>query len=88
MERKIAFEVAKAICLGNYDFFEENFEELYQKYPQKYISIKVGRVIGAYDTFEEAIRESLKEHELGTFLVQHCVRREEPCAKKPCKSCK
>ena len=33
-------------------------------------SIKDGEILGAYDSHIEAVRESQKTHELGTFLVQ------------------
>ena len=46
--------------------------ELVEKYDGKFIVIKGSKVLGAYDSEIEAIRETMKEHELGTFLVQKC----------------
>ena len=38
----------------------------------KFIVIKNQEVIGVYDSELEAISETAKHHELGTFLVQKC----------------
>ena len=56
-----------------FKYFLDHQKELVEKYNGKFIVIKNENVIGAYDTEEEAIRETLKTHKAGTFLVQHCV---------------
>ncbi len=55
-----------------FKFYLTHQEELVKKYNGKYIVIKDGKVIGEYDSELEAIRETSKEHKLGTFLVQKC----------------
>lgn len=60
----------------NYDFFVKNFEDLYQKYKDKFIVIKEEVVIGVYDTFDDAYNSSIKVAELGTFLIQQCSKAE------------
>jgi len=40
------------------------------KYDGKYIVIKDGEVLGAFDDEVTAVGETQKDHELGTFLVQ------------------
>lgn len=47
-------------------------DELVEKYSGKVVVIKDQQIIGAYDTDEEALRETLESHPLGTFLVQRC----------------
>jgi len=46
--------------------------ELVNRYRGKFIVIKGCTVIGAYDSDLEAIQETSKKEELGTFLVQKC----------------
>lgn len=55
-----------------YNFFIENREELLEKYPNLYLIIKDGKVIGAYPTEIVAYQEAKKQFELGTFLIQYC----------------
>ncbi len=45
-------------------------DEMVKKYNGKYIVIRNGQVLGAYDDELTAITETQKSHELGTFLVQ------------------
>jgi len=53
-------------------FYLEHQEELVKRYDGKYIVVKDYKVLGAYDSEAEAIRETTREHELGTFIVQKC----------------
>ena len=55
-----------------FNYYLEHQEELVEKYNGKYIVIKNCRVIGSFDTEIEAIEKTVKEHKLGTFLVQKC----------------
>jgi hypothetical protein len=59
-----------------YDYFLSNKETLVANYFNRVIVIKGGEVIGDYDTKEEAIRETIKKHELGTFLIQEISQEE------------
>ncbi len=45
-------------------------DELIEKYRGKFIVIHGQKVIGAYDNEKAAIQETVKKHELGTFIVQ------------------
>ena len=53
-------------------YFVEHQDELVRKYKGRVIAIKGEAVIGVFDTEIDAIRETEKEHELGTFIVQQC----------------
>ncbi len=53
-------------------YYLENQGELVKKYSGKFLAIKNKEVIGAYDTMSEAVNETSKSHEKGTFLVQKC----------------
>lgn len=55
-----------------FQYYIEHQDELVEKYGGKVIVIKNREVIGEYDSDLEAINETTKQHELGTFLVQKC----------------
>ncbi|MDR1101685.1 MAG: DUF5678 domain-containing protein [Clostridiales bacterium] len=75
-EKKNLRAMALEVCDKNFAFFSEHFDELYRKYKDKYIAIKDGKVIGWYITFDDAVTETLKTEEKGSFSVQHCSREE------------
>jgi hypothetical protein len=55
-----------------FNYYLAHQDELVRKFGGKYIVIKDQKVIGAYGGEIEAIQESVKSHQLGTFLVQKC----------------
>lgn len=52
-----------------FEYYKRNQKKLVKKYSGKYIVIIGEEVIGSYDTQEEAVTETVKTHDLGTFLV-------------------
>jgi hypothetical protein len=59
-----------------YDYFLSHKDTLFANYFNRVIVIKGEEVIGDYDTKEEALRETIKKHELGTFLIQEISQEE------------
>jgi len=57
---------------NEFNYYLRNQKELVEKYKGKYIVIMDAKLLGAYDSELEAIEETSKKHELGTFLVQRC----------------
>lgn len=55
-----------------FQYYLDHQTELVEKYNGKFIVIKNQQVLGAFDTEETAIEETIKQHDLGTFLVQKC----------------
>jgi hypothetical protein len=55
-----------------FEYYIEHQDELVRKYNGKFIVIKGGKVIGEYGSPLEAVEETSKKYELGTFLVQKC----------------
>ena len=53
-----------------FEFYLSHQDELVEKYDGKYVVIKDGEVLGAFEDELTAITETQKSHELGTFLVQ------------------
>jgi hypothetical protein len=60
-----------------FKYYLDNQDELVKKYDGKFIVIKNQTVIGSYDTEMDAFNETLKEHKIGTFLIQHCLPGKE-----------
>lgn len=54
-----------------FTYYTTHQKELVKKYEGKYLVIKNEQVIGVHGTREEAIQEAMKDHKLGTFLVQY-----------------
>jgi len=61
----------------DFDFFLQNMEKLYKVHGQKFVAIKDHNILGAYDTFNEALKTTLEKEELGTFLIQECFENRE-----------
>ncbi|NIM12678.1 MAG: hypothetical protein GTO45_11235 [Candidatus Aminicenantes bacterium] len=59
-----------------YDYFLRNKETLFATYHNRVVVIKDEKIIGDYDTKEKALKETIKEHELGTFLIQEMSEEE------------
>ena len=55
-----------------FDYYRLHQDELVQRYRGRFIVIKDEKVIGDYDSVADAVRETSKEHELGTFFVIEC----------------
>ena len=60
-----------------YEYFNTNRGLLVKKYRGKFIVIKNQNVIGAYGSEEDAYSTTVKEHSLGTFLIQKCLPEAE-----------
>jgi hypothetical protein len=56
----------------NYEWFEKNLPDLVKKYDDRYVVIKNKAVIAVYPTFDNALDETLKTEEPGTFIIQLC----------------
>lgn len=55
-----------------FDYYLKHQNELVSKYKGKFIVIKDQQVIDVYDSELEAVLETGKKHDMGTFLVQKC----------------
>lgn len=58
--------------MSDFNFFVENYNELYKKYGHKFIVIKNHEILGVYDDVVSAINITSEKHPLGTFIVQEC----------------
>jgi len=60
-----------------FKWYLDHQDELLKEYDGKVIVIKNCQVLGNYADFAEAVEETAKEHEMGTFLVQKCTAGDE-----------
>ena len=54
----------------DFQYYLDHQDEMVKRYEGKFIVIKDGTVLGAYDKELVAIAETQKSHKLGTFLIQ------------------
>ena len=55
-----------------FKYYLDNQAEFVKSYSGKFLAIKDQKIIGVYDARDEALKETSKTHELGTFLIQQC----------------
>ncbi len=60
-----------------FQYYLDNQEELVKKYNHRFLVIKGCQVIGDYDSYEQALFETSKKYELGTFLIQECTEGDD-----------
>ncbi len=63
-----------------FEYYLKHQDELVSQYDGKFIVIMNCQVIGSYDSELEAITETNKQHDLGTFLVQKCEAGTDSCS--------
>jgi hypothetical protein len=60
-----------------FKYYLANQKKLTEKYYGRYIVIKNKKVLGDFDSEQEALEVVSEKHEVGTFLIQHCVPGKE-----------
>ncbi len=56
-----------------FKYYLDHQTELVEKFNGKFIVIKNEKVIGVYDTKNDAYFETIKTEKLGTFIIQLCT---------------
>ena len=56
----------------DFEWFLENYINLFEDYGNSFLAIKNEQVLGAYSSFHEAVEATQKTEELGTFIIQEC----------------
>lgn len=62
----------------DYKWFKENQKELFEIYPNKFLIVSECQILGAFDTFDDAMEEALKKMKAGEFLIQQCIEDTSP----------
>lgn len=63
-----------------YEYFLSVRNRLINEHRGEYVVIKDKDVVGFFSSENDAI-EAMNDHELGTFLIQHCIPEEESLQK-------
>jgi fibrillarin-like rRNA methylase len=61
----------------DFGYFIQNMESFYKQYGHKFLAIKNKNILGAYDSFNTALDETLKTEPVGTFIIQECFNNKE-----------
>ena len=56
---------------ADFNWFLNNYEDLYKEYGHKFLVIMNKNVLGAYDSVREALDKTSEP--LGTFIIQECT---------------
>ena len=57
-----------------FEYYLAHQDELVKLYNNRFIVIVGEKVVGDYDSFEEALQQAIdNKYELGTFLIQECT---------------
>ena len=60
-----------------WEFYENNRDELVEKYCGKYLVISGNSVVSAYDDESTAYHDTIKTIPLGSFMIHHITEEEE-----------
>ncbi len=56
--------------LEDFEWFVQNYKQLFEEYGYCYLAIKDKKVLGAYQSFAEAVNKTSEVEEDGSFIVQ------------------
>ena len=62
---------------AEWEFYENNRDELVEKYCGKHIVISGNKVVAAFDDRDVAYSETVKTLPLGSFMIHHVLEEEE-----------
>lgn len=60
-----------------FNYYLANQTEMVEKYNGKYIVLVDNKVVGAFETMDEAYNFAESKYKLGTFLIQLCTPGDE-----------
>ena len=56
-----------------FQYYLDHQEELVKEHLNKFLVIREQKVVGVYDSKQEAYNEATSKYEMGTFLIQQCL---------------
>ena len=62
---------------AEWEFYENNRDELVEKYCGKFVVVSGDKVVSAYDNELLAYHETIKSIPLGSFMIHHITEVEE-----------
>ena len=67
-----------AVLRRELEAYEKMRKELLERYRGKVVAIKDGKVVGVYDSEEEAFKDVVEKYGLVPVLIKRVVEREKP----------
>ena len=64
-----------------YKYFEKMSSKFVKEHSSEFVLIKDEKAAGFNKTIDEALKKASEKFELGTFLVQQCLEKEESIQK-------
>jgi len=65
-----------------FSYYLNHQNELVKKYRNRFLTIIGEKVVGDYDSFEQALFRSQEKYQLGTFLIQECTEGDKAYTKR------
>lgn len=62
---------------NEYTFFKKNIRKFMSEHPGEYVVIKENHVLGYFKSEPAAYEDTIKSHEVGTFLIQKIQEEKE-----------
>lgn len=59
--------------LNDFNYFVENYKELFRIYGHKFFAIKNNTVLGTFDSIPEAINCLSDKYQVGNYIIQECT---------------
>ncbi|MCX6258706.1 MAG: hypothetical protein NTW49_12540 [Bacteroidia bacterium] len=60
-----------------FKYYVDHQDMLVEKYKGKHLVIIGENIVGVFSTFDEALYDSMKKYQPGTFLIQECQPGED-----------
>ena len=58
--------------MEDFQWFLSQYDNLFQRYGHKYFVIQNQKILGVYDKQSQALKSSMQDHAIGSFIVQEC----------------
>lgn len=55
------------------NYYKANRKSFIEQYNGKYLVIRGRKLLGVYKTHTEAFDTTIKDHEVGTFIIEHPI---------------
>lgn len=58
--------------INDFDYFIENYQEIYKMYGHKFVAIRQKVILGVFNSVMDAINTLSFEYNVGTYIIQEC----------------
>lgn len=58
--------------MEDFQWFLSQYDSLFQRYGHKYFVIQNQKILGVYNDHSQAVKSTMKDYTIGSFIVQEC----------------